>query len=59
MSWARLLKRVFDIDIERCRHPMSDDNPSPAGSPADLVLLNGRIASQDDRQSFVSCKDYS
>jgi hypothetical protein len=20
MSWARLLKRVFDIDIERCPH---------------------------------------
>ena len=20
MSWARLLKRVFDIDIERCTH---------------------------------------
>ena len=29
---------------------MTDSNPSPA----DLLLLNGRIATQDDRQSFVN-----
>ena len=33
---------------------MTTGNPSPAGSPADLLLLNGRIATQDDRLSFVS-----
>lgn len=32
---------------------MTDDNPSPAGTPADLVLVNGRIATQDAGQSFV------
>jgi len=33
---------------------MTTGNLSPAGSPADLLLLNGRIATQDDRLSFVS-----
>jgi len=33
---------------------MTNDNPSPAGTPADLLLVNGRIATQDARQSFVS-----
>src|SRR5712664_419829 len=33
---------------------MTTANPSPAGTPADLLLLNGRIATQDDRLSFVS-----
>ncbi len=33
---------------------MPNSNPSPGGSPADLLLLNGRIATQDDRRSFVN-----
>ena len=33
---------------------MTDTNPSPNGSPADLLLVNGRIATQDDRQPFVN-----
>jgi predicted amidohydrolase YtcJ len=33
---------------------MTDASPSPAGTPADLILLNGRIATQDDRLSFVN-----
>src|SRR5437879_2785819 len=33
---------------------MTDTNPSPNGSPADLLLVNGRIATQDDRRSFAS-----
>ncbi len=33
---------------------MTAANPSPAGSSADLLLLNGRIATQDDRQPFVN-----
>ncbi len=32
---------------------MTGANPSPNASPADLLLVNGRIATQDDRQSFV------
>src|SRR5947209_11337619 len=35
-------------------YPMTDTNPSPNGSPADLLLVNGRIATQDDRQPFVN-----
>src|ERR1700730_18194569 len=27
--------------------------PSPQAGPADLVLFNGRIATQDERRSFV------
>jgi len=30
------------------------DNPSPAAGPADTILLNGRIAMQDERRSMVS-----
>src|SRR6266567_7272802 len=37
-----------------CFYPMTDSTPPRAGSPADLLLVNGRIATQDDRQSFVS-----
>src|SRR3989442_1421794 len=37
-----------------CFYPMTDSTPSQAESPADLLLVNGRIATQDDRQSFVS-----
>src|SRR2546428_149418 len=33
---------------------MPDSTPSQAESPADLLLLNGRIATQDAKQSFVS-----
>src|SRR5216684_5261350 len=33
---------------------MTNDNPSPAGTPADLLLVNGRIATQDAKQSFVT-----
>src|SRR6266849_6134772 len=33
---------------------MPNSNPSPGGSPADLLLLNGRIATQDNRRSFVN-----
>src|SRR3989442_15957115 len=33
---------------------MTDTNPPPNGSPADLLLVNGRIATQDDRQPFVN-----
>jgi len=33
---------------------MTNDSPSPAGTPADLLLVNGRIATQDARQSFVT-----
>ncbi len=33
---------------------MTDARPSPNGTPADLILANGRIATQDDRQSFVN-----
>src|SRR6266581_7215796 len=33
---------------------MTDSNLSPNAAPADLLLVNGRIATQDDRQSFVS-----
>ena len=33
---------------------MTDGNPSPAGSPADLLLLNGRVATQNATQSFVN-----
>ena len=33
---------------------MTDSTPPRAESPADLLLVNGRIATQDDRQSFVS-----
>jgi len=32
---------------------MTGANPPPNASPADLLLVNGRIATQDDRQSFV------
>src|SRR2546425_799230 len=35
-------------------YPMTDTTPSPNGSPADLLLVNGRIATQDDRQPFVN-----
>src|SRR5712671_5398855 len=37
-----------------CCYPMTDSTPPRAESPADLLLVNGRIATQDDRQSFVS-----
>src|SRR5437879_6169478 len=37
-----------------CFYPMTDSTPPRAESPADLLLVNGRIATQDDRQSFVS-----
>jgi predicted amidohydrolase YtcJ len=33
---------------------MTDSNPSPAGTPADLLLVNGRIAAQDAKRSFVN-----
>lgn len=33
---------------------MTDGNPLHAGTPADLLLLNGRVATQDDPQSFVN-----
>src|SRR5216684_1550690 len=33
---------------------MTNDSPSLIGTPADLLLVNGRIATQDARQSFVS-----
>ncbi len=33
---------------------MTDSTPRRAESPADLLLVNGRIATQDDRQSFVN-----
>jgi len=33
---------------------MTDNTPSQAENPADLLLVNGRIATQDDRQSFVT-----
>src|SRR5579859_6121870 len=33
---------------------MTDANPSPDGSPADLLLVIGRIATQHNRQSFVN-----
>jgi len=33
---------------------MPDSTPSQAESPADLLLLNGRIATQDAKQSLVS-----
>src|SRR3989441_108268 len=33
---------------------MPDTTPPPNGSPADLLLVNGRIATQDDRQPFVN-----
>src|SRR6266852_3910019 len=33
---------------------MTDARPSPNGTLADLILANGRIATQDDRQSFVN-----
>src|SRR5712691_11630658 len=36
-----------------CFYPMTDSTPPRAESPADLLLVNGRIATQDDRQSFV------
>src|SRR6266496_431255 len=37
-----------------CFYPMTDSTPPQAESPPDLLLVNGRIATQDDRQSFVS-----
>src|SRR6266702_3559458 len=37
-----------------CFYPRTDSTPPRAESPADLLLVNGRIATQDDRQSFVS-----
>src|SRR6266545_6841007 len=37
-----------------CFYPMTDSTPRRAESPADLLLVNGRIATQDDRQSFVN-----
>src|SRR5437667_5717905 len=33
---------------------MIDSNPLPSGVPAELLLLNGRIATQDAKQSFVT-----
>jgi len=33
---------------------MNDSTPPQAESPPDLLLVNGRIATQDDRQSFVT-----
>src|SRR3989475_13039479 len=39
--------------VHHCFSPMTGANPSPNASPADLLLVNGRIATQDDRQSFV------
>ena len=33
---------------------MTDGYPSQAAAPVDLLLLNGRIATQDDRQPFVT-----
>src|SRR6266576_657633 len=33
---------------------MTDADSSASGAPADLLLLNGRIATQDDRRAFVS-----
>src|SRR2546427_4860657 len=40
--------------VHHCFSPMTGANPSPNASPADLLLLNGLIATQDAKQSFVS-----
>jgi len=40
--------------LHHCFYPMTGANPSPNASPADLLLVNGRIATQDAKQSFVS-----
>src|SRR5882762_5749143 len=40
--------------VHHCFYPMAGANPSPNASPADLLLVNGRIATQDDRRSFAS-----
>src|SRR5438876_7938105 len=37
-----------------CFYPITDTTPPRAESPADLLLVNGRIATQGDRQPFVT-----
>ncbi len=37
-----------------CFYPMTDNTPSQAENPADLLLVNGRIATQDDRPASSS-----
>jgi predicted amidohydrolase YtcJ len=32
---------------------MTNGNPAPGGAPADMILANGRIATQNDKRSFV------
>lgn len=33
---------------------MTNGNPAPSGAPADMILANGRIATQNDKRSFVN-----
>src|SRR5467141_1538661 len=40
--------------VHHCFHLMTGANPSPNASPADLLLVNGRIATQDDKRPFVN-----
>ena len=60
MSWARLLKRVFDIDIAKCPHPggtlkiiAAIENPAVIAKILAHLGLSARAPPRTPAQAFA------